>query len=95
MQTGSIAVGIMAGAENSDIKDESTLLKLRPFFVGPAWKSQSLNVGANIQSQLLYKTSTKGDDDAVPFTIYITNTADKTVGYIEVSYLVELSFPKP
>lgn len=95
VQTGTIAVGIMAGKEDKSIKDETTILKTRPFFVGPAWKSQSLSVGANVQSQLMFKTSTKGDDDAVPFTIYINNGADKTVGYIEVSYLVELHFPKP
>lgn len=94
-QAGSFALGIMAGPEDATIKDESTILKTRPFFVGAVWKSQSLSVGANISSQLMYKTNKKGDEDAVPFTIYIHNSADRATGYIEISYLVELMFPKP
>lgn len=91
---GSVAIGIMAGKKDKAIKDASTILKLRPARVEPCWRSTSISVGASIQSQMLYLTNTVDDDDAVPFTIYLYSDAD-TPGYIEISYAVEFSFPKP
>lgn len=93
--TGQATLGIMAGPSDSSVKTASDIQKLRPLWVGPVWKNGSISVGQDIQSQLSYLTSKAGDFDGVPFTIYFQQSNDSACGVLEISYLVEFSFPKP
>lgn len=96
MSAGSFALGILSGPTEKSVTSQSDILKLRPFSTGAIWKSTSISVGPNVQSQPYYKTNSAGDDDGAPFTLYFYASGDNAdkAGVIEVSYLVEFSFPK-
>lgn len=92
---GSVAVGIAAGPQlpADMVKDATTIMKLRPSFVVPAWKNDSLTIGADID---LGRYMLCGDKtpDGVAFTLYVNSTA-ADLGMIQVSYRVEFTQPKP
>lgn len=93
---GNVSLGILAGPVNAAIKTSADILKLRPYRCTPSWKTVSISVGREIQSQLSYLTNKPGDADGVPFTIYIQSDSDSDpAGVLELSYLVEFSFPHP
>lgn len=90
--TGNVAVGVLVGTVNSNVLDQSAILKLKPSFYVPAWKNESLTVGASIDSQ---RSMISGDTtlDGVSFTLYVYG--NQNIGMIQVSYKVEFSFPHP
>lgn len=90
---GNVAVGVAVGPAQAEIKDATTVMKLRPSFFVPAWKNASLTVGADID---LGRYMLCGDDkaDGVAFTLYVYSTA-ANLGMLQVSYKVEFSHPRP
>lgn len=90
---GSVAIGVAAGPRIAEVKDRDSVMKLRPMFVVPAWKSDTLSLGKQVDSQ---KWMYCGDTtrDGVSFTLYVDST-DDSLGVVQVSYLVEFDFPKP
>lgn len=83
-----IAVGPSIGSVNG-----SKITSLRPGFVGPVWKTQSIKVGTEVMLQNHLISGKSGDADSVAFTLYVDSPKDK--GVIKVSYVVEFSFPVP
>lgn len=90
---GRVTFGLHPGPKNDQVLKEEDVMKLRPFVMTPVWKSESIAVGKNIDSQ---KFMFCGDTtaDGVAFTLYAITTADSP-GIIMVSYRVEFAYPHP
>lgn len=91
--TGNVAVGVLSGKVNSNVKDLDTILKLKPAFFVPVWKNDSLTLNKFINGQMTLHTGLS-DNDSVAFTLY-TYTGTDSPGMLSISYSVEFSFPKP
>lgn len=90
--SGNIAMGIAPGPPISAVKDQDTIMKLKPAFYCPIWKNDTINVGRNIDSQkFMYCGDTSAD--GVSFTLYVMGLTGG--GMIQVSYEVEFAYPKP
>lgn len=90
---GNVAVGIAAGPAIEAVKTATDVLKLRPSFYVPAWKNESLSIGADIDLGR-YMLCGNTSADGVAFTLYVYSTA-ANLGLIQVSYNVEFTQPKP
>lgn len=90
--SGNVAFGINVGTKLDGVKDQATIMKLRPFVYIPVWKSETLNVGTQIDSQK-YMYCGLEDNDSVAFTLYVFGTKDS--GMLQVSYEIEFAYPKP
>lgn len=91
--TGNLSVGILAGVADKTVVDQSTIMKLRPSFFTPAWKSATISLGADIDLQR-YMLCNDATADGVAFTLYIMSSV-ASIGVIKVSYEVEFSQPRP
>nr|QTJ63635.1 hypothetical protein [Hymenopteran tombus-related virus] len=91
--SGSVTVGVEIGTKDDNIKDAKAIQKLRPMFVVPAWKSDTIALGSEFTISRALVCGDKSND-GVAFTLYVSSThAD--LGIIQVSYEVEFSFPRP
>lgn len=91
--SGSVAVGIMSGPTDPNVKNQDTILKLRPAFVTPAWKTDSLTVGREIDTSK-WMMCGDGTSDGIALTIYAMATA-AGLGMLQVSYEIEFDQPRP
>lgn len=87
-----IAMGIAVGPRIASVKDQDTVVKLRPMAYCPGWKAFNLTVGSDID---LSRYMLCGDEtaDGIAFCLYVFGTAQS--GLIQISYKVELSHPIP
>lgn len=89
---GNVAIGVAVGPPLSVVKSKDLILKLKPSFYVPAWKNESLTLGADIDlSRFMLCGDTSAD--GVAFTLYVFGQQD--AGMIQVSYEVEFSHPIP
>lgn len=95
---GSIVIGIASGpalySTTGDNKlDRDKILKMKPMIVVPAWKNDTIAVGAQIDaSRWMFCGDTTRD--GVAFTVYVDTTATK-IGVLQISYDIEFDFPRP
>lgn len=90
---GNVTVGVLVGPVDPAVKDAATIMKLRPSFFTPAWKSASLTLGADVDLAR-YMLSGDATADGIAFTLYAISTVNSP-GMIQVSYEVEFSHPHP
>lgn len=90
---GNVAVGVAVGPKMADVKDQDTILKLRPSFYVPSWKNDSITVGGDIDLSR-YMLCSDMSADGIAFTLYVMSSKAST-GMIQVSYEVEFSHPRP
>lgn len=91
--TGSVAMCLIPGPIEASIKDRDAIIKSQPNVVLPAWKAGKLRAGKNLDASRFLHTESSGDT-GVSCTLYIATTT-KDLGYIRVSYQVEVAFPRP
>lgn len=88
-----IYFGILPGKATEQNKDN--IMKVRPARMTPCWKGASIQLGRLIDSSRFMKCG-DNTEDGVSFTL-LAATSDNSapLGAFQVSYNVELSFPRP
>ena len=92
-QQGQLAMGVMPGQKSDKVKSNDEIVKLRPMVICPPWKSDSMSLGRNIDSQRYMHVGRAGDD-GVSFTLYV-NASAANMGVIQISYRIEFEYPSP
>lgn len=90
-QSGVVSFGIVPGVGKYDTHDK--IQKLRPMRSVALWKSESITLGRNIMQQPWMYCDQDTDKDGPAFTVCVL--ADEALGYIKVTYDVELRYPHP
>lgn len=89
---GSVSVGVLVGPKSTLVASQNDIMKLRPSFSIPVWKNDTISVGSQIDSSR-YMFCGDTTADGIACTIYVFGTKD--AGIVQVSYEVELAYPKP
>lgn len=92
MQSGVVSYGITPGY-TKDFNTHALIQKLRPMRSVAIWKSESITVGRNVMQQPWMNCESADGEDGVAFTVH--SFADEALGYLKVSYDIELRYPHP
>lgn len=90
-QSGVVSFGVSPGVAKYDTHDK--IQKLRPMRSNALWKSESITLGKGIMQQTWMYCDNITDKDGAAFTIHCL--ADEALGYLKVTYDVELRYPHP
>lgn len=90
---GQVEFGVLPGPKEDVVKTADDILRLRPSFFVPAWKSETITLSGLIDSSRFMHCGATGDT-GVAFTLYAIASA-QNLGKIKVSYAVEFAYPRP
>lgn len=91
--SGSVTFGICPGKVNTAVKTANDILKLRPSRCVAVWQGATISLGQTIDSQRFLHCG-EIDNDGVAFTLYVWWGGTTVTGHFQVSYKVELAYPK-
>lgn len=91
---GCVTVGVLVGVKLTTITTADHILKLRPAFRTAVWRSDTLSLGNQIDSQR-FMLCRGADNDSTAFCLYVMASDDAANGSIQISYEIEFAFPNP
>lgn len=92
MQAGVVSYGVSPG-NSKDFNTHALIQKLRPMRSVAIWKSESITLGRNVMQQPWMNCESADGEDGVAFSIHAL--ADEALGYLKVTYDIELRYPHP